>query len=109
MEQQLKKMILLGNPGDSETFAVTLAKFEDPLGTVVQSPYRHRFDSINFCQFYLAGYVAYIKTDRRPSPEIFRGITLTPDLPLIVILRDLRRSKDFPLMQKVVKMWHSQK
>lgn len=104
-EEQLKKMILLGNPGNFDNFAVILAKFDDPLGTIFQSPFRQRFNGINFCQFYLAGYVAYIKTDKRPSPEVFREFILTPKRPLIVILRNLRHSKEFPLMKKVAKMW----
>jgi hypothetical protein len=104
-EQKLKNMILKGDPGDAETFAVTLAKFEDPLGMIMPDPLRHRFDDVNYCLFYLAGYVAYIKTDKRPSAEFLKDLVMNPDRPLIIILRDLKRSKEFPLMKKVAKMW----
>ncbi len=107
LEERLKGMILNYDPGDAETFAVTLAKFDDPLGTIMLDPHRHRFDDINYCRFYLASYVAYIKTDKKPSAEFLKELVMSPNSPLIVILRDLKKSKEFPLMLKTVKSWRS--
>jgi hypothetical protein len=105
LQEELRGMILKCDPGDTETFAVVLAKFEDPLGTVMMDSHRDRFDKINYCRFYLAGYVAYIKTDKKPSAEFLKELVISPNGPLIVILRDLKKSKNFPLMLKIAKMW----
>jgi hypothetical protein len=109
-EDQLKEMILKGDPGNPETFAIALAKFNEPLGTIMLDPHNGRFkdEGINYCRFYLAGYVAFIKTDKRPYPDRLKEIILSSDRPLYVILRDLRNSKEFPLMRKVARMWSPQ-
>jgi hypothetical protein len=105
LEERLKEMVLNCDPGDAETFAVALTKYEDPLGTVILNPHRHRLDGINYCRFYLAGYQVYIKTDKKPSAEFLKVLVFRPDGSLIVLLRDLRKGKEFPLMLKTAKMW----
>ena len=105
LEELLKEMILNCDPGDAETFAVVLTKYEDPLGTVMMDPHRHRFDGINYCRFYLAGYQIYIKTDKRPSADFLKELVIRPNGPLIILLRDLRKGKEFPLMLKTAKLW----
>jgi len=106
-EQQLKEMILKGDPGNPVTFATVLSKFADPLGTIMLDPHNGRFkdNGINYCRFYLAGYVVFIKIDKRPYPDPLMEMILSPGHPLYVILRDLRTSKEFPLMRKVASMW----
>ena len=102
-EEKLKQMILNGDPGDPETFAVCLAKFDDPLGTIMLDPHCERWFGINYCRFYLAGYVTYIKVDKRPPAEFMDDFILAPNRPLLVILRNLRASKEFQLMKQLVK------
>ena len=62
-ENILKKMIASKNPGESFDYAVSLAKFSDPRINAMLDPHRKRFDGINYCQFYITGFVLYIKTD----------------------------------------------
>lgn len=102
-EQKLRQMILNNDPGDPETFAVCLAKFDDPLGTIMLDPDRQRWFGVNYCRFYLAGYVAHIKVDKRPPPEFMEDFILVPNRPLLVIFRNLRTSREFNLMKKLAK------
>ncbi len=101
-EHDLRQHILTNDPGDSDAFAVSLAKFEHPLGTGILDPRKDRWDGINYVRFYLGGYVAYIKMDRRPAPIIPGSFRLVPGQPFLVLLRDLNRSKELPLIRKII-------
>jgi len=103
VESKAKELILNRNPGTREQFSVTLAKFDHPLGTGMLDPHKERPEGINYCRFYLGGYVAYIKTDSRPGVAHLRDFALSPSGPLYVIARDLERSKELPLIKKMLK------
>jgi len=102
-EPQLRKMILEGDPGDPDTFAIMMAKCEDRLGTIVLNPHPERWWKVNYYRFYVAGYVAYIKVDRRPAPDVMGELALDPEKPLIIIVRYLRTNKDFKVLKYIVK------
>ena len=102
-EPQLRRMILKGDPGDPDTFSIMVAKSEDSLGTIVLNPHPERWRDINYYRFYLAGYMAYIKVDRRPAPDGMGEIALNPEKPLVIILRELKTSKDFKVMQDIAR------
>jgi hypothetical protein len=102
-EPQLRKMILKGDPGDPDTFAILMAKCEDRLGPIVLNPHPKRWWEVNYYRFYLAGYMAYIKVDRRPAPNFMGELALDPEKPLIMILRDLRTRKDLKMMQNIAR------
>jgi hypothetical protein len=93
-EGRLKTMILTGDPGGSQDFAVILARFEDPELTAMLDPHPEKFDSVSFCRFYLTGFVAYIKVDQRPVPTFLADVCLRENTPLIVLARSLRNSPD---------------
>lgn len=102
-EQKLKEMILSEDPGPPLLFAVTLAKFSDPAVTGVLDPHRDKFEGINYCRFYLTGFVAYIKVDRRSVPNFLKDLYLRPDTPIPVILRDFHHSKDGVVMKDILR------
>ena len=102
-EPQLRRMILKGDPGDPDTFSIMVAKCEDSLAPIILNPYPERWLDINFYRFYLAGYMAYIKVDRRPAPDFMGELALNPAKPLIIILRALRTSKDVKVMQDIAR------
>ena len=102
-EPQLRRMILKGDPGDPDTFAIMMTKCEDRLGPIVLNPLPERWDEINYYRFFLAGYMAYIKVDRRPAPHFMSVLALDPEKPLIIFLRALRTSKDFKVMKNIAK------
>jgi hypothetical protein len=102
-EPQLRRMILKGDPGEPDTFAVMIAKCDDRLGPIVLNPQAERWGEINYYHFYLAGYMAYIKVDSRPAPDFMGELALDPENPLIISLRALRTNKDFKEMQYVTR------
>jgi hypothetical protein len=103
-EDLAKQMILENDPGETERFAVSLARFEDPLGRTMLSPDRTKFYDINYCRFFLAGYIAYIKVDRRKSPDFLQEFLLCEERPFAVILRDFRTSKELTALRRVAKI-----
>lgn len=102
-EPQLRRMILKGDPGEPDVFAVMIAKCEDRLGPIVLNPQPERWDEINYYRFYVAGYMVYIKVDSRPPPNFMGEFALDPEKPLIISLRALRTSKDFKAMQNMAR------
>ena len=102
-EPQLRRMILKGDPGNPDTFAIILAKCEDRLGQIVLNPQPEGWSEINYYRFFVAGYMVYIKVDRRPTPNGMGGLVLNPEKPLVVSLRTLRTSKDFKAMQNIAR------
>jgi hypothetical protein len=102
-EPQLRRMILKGDPGDSDAFAIMMAKCDDRLGPIVLNPQPERWGEINYYRFYVAGYMVYIKVDRRPAQDVMGEFALNPERPLIIILQELRTSKDFKALQDVAK------
>src|SRR5262245_48237951 len=63
----------------------------------ILDPHTTRFDIVDFCQFYLAEYVAY----NRPMPESFQGLELNDGRPLVLLARDPAGSKDIQVMRAI--------
>ena len=57
---------------------------------------------MNHVRFYLAGYVAYVKVDKRPAPEFMATFVLAPGGPLKLIGREFMQSKEFELAKSIV-------
>jgi len=102
-ERDLRKMITRAEPGAPDRFAVTLARFDDPAYTGMLDPHPARIVGVNYFQFYLAGFVAYIKVDRRPPPDPLCDLIVRDDAPIIVVLRSARESKDGALMRDIAR------
>ncbi len=101
-EPVLREMIRTGNPGDSEDYAITLAKFDHVVGKAILDPHRERYDDVNYIRLYLAGYVAYVKVDSRPAPGLFGRLKMDASAPLVVVLRNLARSPDLRIIKSIV-------
>jgi hypothetical protein len=102
-EPQFRRMILKSDPGEPDTFAVLIAKCEERLGPIVLTPQAEKWGEINYYRFYVAGYMVYIKVDRKPAPDFMGELALNPERPLIIILRDLKTSNDFKVMQNIAR------
>jgi hypothetical protein len=101
--ETLRDMILANDPGHPEKFAITLAKFSDPELKGMLDPHAEKIEGVNYCRFYLTGFVAYIKVDRRSPPKYFRSFMITENPPITVILRKLHGSKDGTIMKEIVR------
>jgi hypothetical protein len=102
-EEKAKELIVQKNPGTSEEFGVTLAKFDHPLSSAMLDPHPEKFSRVNYYRFYIASYVAYIKVDKRKAPEPLSDFLLKEGQPLIIIGRDFRNSAELQLMHSIVK------
>ena len=102
-EAELRAMIADANPGAAETFAVTLARFDHPAFRGMLDPHPERYDGVNYCRFYLAGFVAHIKVDRRPPPEFLSDFIIRDGVPIVVLLRSARGSKDTAVMRDIAR------
>lgn len=102
-EEKAKELIAQKNPGTSEEFGVTLAKFDHPLSSAMLDPHLEKISGVNYHRFYLASYVAYIKVDKRKAPESLSDLLLKEGQPLIIINRDFINSAELQLMHSIVK------
>jgi hypothetical protein len=102
-EQRLLDMLKVEDPGPPETFAVTLARFDHPAYSAILDPHPERWLGVNYVRFYLAGFVAHIKVDRRPSPELLSAFVIRDSLPIVVVRRDERAGKDAAVMRDIAR------
>jgi hypothetical protein len=100
-EPAAKRLLECRHPGSAQQFAVTLAKFDDRLAEGILDPHPEKWDGINYYRFYLGGYVAYVKADRRSAPKPHSDFLLTPERPLRIIRRRLEGSSELSLMHKI--------
>ena len=101
-EAQAKELIVNQEPGSPDDFAVTLSKFDHILGETILDPHPEKWEGVNYYRFYLGGYVAYIKADKRPAPHPLADFALSPAGPLRIIARHLERSKELPLIKDIM-------
>ncbi|MEW6245232.1 MAG: hypothetical protein AB1555_00805 [Nitrospirota bacterium] len=102
-EEELRTMIAAQDPGEPTRFAVVLAKFDAPGYTAMLDPHPDRYDGVNYVRFYLAGFVAYIKVDRRPPTEPLASFILQPDTPITVVRRCAWKGKDGVVMRELAR------
>lgn len=101
-EDIAKQHIMNSDPGDSEEFSVVVSKFNHPLAKGTFDPYMYPNSGVNYIRFYLAGYMADIKVDQKPTPNQLSQITMARNRPLYVICRDFIKSKELNLAKKLI-------
>jgi len=103
-EDRIRKALLSSDPGDSDFYPVCLAIFHDRReGPGMMDPFPERYDGIRYYRFYLSSYIVYFKVDKKLAKEPFRSVQLAPQRPLIIIARELSRSKELPIMKWLAK------
>jgi hypothetical protein len=106
-ENQLRKMIIENDPGDEDSFSVTLGRWDDAainegIGLGILSPWKRRFYGINYYSFYFGfGFLAFIKVDRRPVPPLVRRGILRPNKPLYIYIFELSGSEEIKHIHKI--------
>lgn len=103
-EAIVKDALLNANPGDRDFYSVALACFTDlPSKTAMLDPFKERYGyGITYYRFFLGHYIAYIKVDQQPTPQVFTPTELRPDSPLIIVSREFHQSKEKVVMRKLV-------
>ena len=101
-EDRARRMILTDDPGAEQEFGVTLARFDTQLWKVTFDPHPEKWSAVNYIRFYLAGYVAYIKTDRRSAPKPMSDFLLGSSPPLKIVAREFLASSEASLARRIV-------
>ena len=102
-EKAAKQHISTADAGDTDDFAVILAKFDASLAKpIMLSPHRVELCGVAYCRFYIAGYVAHIKVDQKPCPLPWSMISLSRDKPLVILCKDFRKSKELRLVTNML-------
>jgi hypothetical protein len=105
-EVQLKKMITGDDPGDENTFSVTITKYDETsLASAMLSPHRNKWCDINYYTFYLRGFKVYIKVDQRIAPDIMLNFMIRPHNRLLIPLLEFRKSSEIKVMEKMAKIY----
>lgn len=102
LESVAKELIAKADPGPPEQFGVILARFQNPEATGIFDPHGDRLEGIKYCRFYMGRYVAYIKVDSRPPSGGWLTLSMKPGEPLVIVARNLQRSKELNLMCEIV-------
>ena len=57
---------------------------------------------VNYIRFYMAGYIADMKIDHKPTPNQLSLITIAKDKPLYIICRDFTKSQELNLAKELI-------
>lgn len=100
------KEIIQSNKADNDDFfSVILGRFTDKIGLEISvDPYEQKIDDVRFFRFYPgAGYIFYIKADRKPLPEVFLKFNLKKDNPLFIFNKgNFMLTKECQVLEKVI-------
>ena len=100
-ETVAKKMIVDKDPGQPEQFGVVITRFgKHKFDVIMFDPFREKVNHVNFYRFYMAGYVIYIKVDRRPMPPTWNRLVIRGGKPIFVARRNLDKSGELQLILK---------
>ena len=102
-ESKAKALIWNGNLDTTGLFSFFIAKFKDPdIGRAILDPHRQRHEGVNYCQFYMYGYIIYIKVDKRSTPEKYKKFEANNDGVLNIVSRDIFKSGELEVMRSIV-------
>lgn len=101
----IKDMILNGNPGSPEDYAVILFRF--PEAKSLQSgttlfPFPARISDRNWYRFFLCEYCALIKVDSQKTPSPFDFMKILPDEKLCVFDREFPNSPEAKVVNQIL-------
>jgi len=108
-EDQLRLLVMNEDLGDSQNFSFILGRFEDIELKAMLDPHREKFDGVNYCRFYLPGYVAYIKVDKRPAPTSLADVCFQENKPLLILAHTLGNRTDGRVMREIAESAWAQK
>ena len=101
-ESIIRDLLLRAQPAKAEEYSVCFARWVDEdFGPVFMDPIRERYDGVNFYRVYCGRYVVYVKVDRRDTGPTLREFQVAPTQPLLVAARNLRGSKEWPVLAKI--------
>lgn len=101
---RLAEMVLTGDPGEPDEYAVVIARFDQPEADGFLDPHPARIPAspVNLMRMYFAQHLFFIKVDKRSMPFPLSKFMLKPGQPLVVLLRNFVDSKELDVMKKIV-------
>lgn len=101
-EGSIRSFLLKNQPGTSEQYSVIIVRWiDEEFGPVFMDPFRERYDGVNYYRIYCGRYVLYVKVDQKKTNDTFREMQLSPERNLFLIARELKKSKEWPIMQQI--------
>ena len=100
-EEQARQMLSDGRAGGAHDFGVVIARFVEPLGHAFFDPHTERMNGINHVRFYLAGFIAYMKVDKRPYDAGLEHFLLADGEPLRIIKRSIHKGGEAEVFSKI--------
>jgi hypothetical protein len=99
---QIRAMLLSKDARATEDFAVFVFRYMDQVGssTVLQTRPERLFGRRVY-NVGLPGYIGVVKVDRQPIPIPIGPLVLNPNGPLVIGLRDMQKSPEWPLVQRI--------
>jgi hypothetical protein len=84
-EATIRRMLLDKNPGRADEFPMAICRLVGELDSSTLRPTRPMKDNgVNAYELGVPGYVAFIKVDKRPTPQPIGYLTLAPGNPLVI-------------------------
>ena len=77
-EATIRRMLLDKNPGRTDEFSMAICRLVGELDRPIKD------EGVNAYELGLPGYVAFIKVDKRPTPQPIGDLTLAPGKPLVI-------------------------
>lgn len=104
-EPIIRRALLSNDPGKTDWCSINLAVWSDSSrGPGMMDPFRSRFDNINYYVLYLSNYIMYIKIDKQKAQGPLRATQLHENQPLVIVGRELRVSKELPIMVSMARL-----
>lgn len=103
-EGVIRQMLLENDPGAPEQYSVNIVRWKSQdFGQVFMDPFAEKYNGVNYYRIYCGRYVLYVKVDGRSTIEEFREFQLGYRKELVLIARELKKSKEWPVIQKIAK------
>jgi hypothetical protein len=101
-EEDLKRKILAGDPGEPDEYSFLLVRFNHELAEAISNPFREKYKGvnggINGYRIYFSMHAAYIKVDKRPFEYPLSDAILRPNMPYFILARDFLTSEESALL-----------
>jgi len=102
-EKKIRNLIANKDPSVPEDYAISLWRSEESLAKGVIAPLTEKYDGVNYIRFYLPGYMALIKVDKRPLKKEFKINLLTDSNHWYLPKKTYQGSSEEKMMLKIYK------
>ncbi len=100
-EPKIRDLLIRADPAKAEDYSVCFMRWiDDDFVPFFMDPFWKRDDGVKFYRVYCGRYILYVKVDRQDTCPTLRELQVAPTRPLLVRARNLRKSKEWPVLVK---------